>query len=301
MNVHDYEYIVEIALYGSIHRAADRIGVTAGALSKALSRIEKELDLRLFERNGNRISLTNAGKRYVEVGRQITLLDRELMRDMESIHTSGDVVIRVGIPRAMTSFVLEKVFPRFLEENPEKKLFLERGGSEDMIKMLEDGKLDIALAFSEEFKVKLDYRHLAAIPAVLAVPMGSDLIQKSVIEKGSPFRVIESDDWLDEPFIRTTSISIQSQLANIYFTKKNRAPPTRLCVGDSVTALTAVENGLGNAIVLASPGQEGFVNYLKVKDMELTMDFYSVTKKHEYLSTGMQSFLDIAEKAYHAH
>lgn len=78
MDVRDYEYIVAIAEQGSITRAAAQLFITQSALTKFLQRTERELGIALFQRNGNQFLLTEAGRQYVETGRAIMYLDRQL-------------------------------------------------------------------------------------------------------------------------------------------------------------------------------------------------------------------------------
>ena len=48
MNIKDYEYIYEIARQGSISKAAEKLYITQGALTKYLQRLENELSTPLF-------------------------------------------------------------------------------------------------------------------------------------------------------------------------------------------------------------------------------------------------------------
>ena len=282
MNVRDYEYIIEISLCGGLTKAAENLGITPGALSKYLARIEDELQLKLFTREGNSLSLTSFGKRYIEIGREILALDKLLMNDVKNVREGGKTSLRIGIPRGMTDFVMQSVFPVFLKKYPRESLFLERGGSHDMSELVISGKLDAAMVFAEEQDPALKYRKLCAMEAVLAVPMDSPLISRTQKVPGSRYRLLKTEDWLEEPYIETTHVSIQGIMADRYFERIGRQPQTRLCVGDSVTALAAVENGLGNCIVLASPAQERMVQFLKVEGMDLSLDFYAVTRKKDY-------------------
>jgi len=55
-----------IARCGSVAGAADELGVSAGAVSQQLRKIERELNLRLFERDGRALTLTSWGRLYYE-------------------------------------------------------------------------------------------------------------------------------------------------------------------------------------------------------------------------------------------
>ena len=55
-------YFREVAAVENITKAAKKLYVSQPALSTAIARLEKELDFLLFERKGNRIELTEAGR-----------------------------------------------------------------------------------------------------------------------------------------------------------------------------------------------------------------------------------------------
>lgn len=63
MNDREVREFLTIAKYMSITDAARELYVTQPTLSRSLSKLETELGVRLFERNGNRLALTRAGRR----------------------------------------------------------------------------------------------------------------------------------------------------------------------------------------------------------------------------------------------
>ena len=96
MNIRDYEYIVTIADHGSITQTADQLFITQPALTKFLQRIEKALGLELFIRKGKQFILTEAGRKYVEVGHIILNLDRQLTAQLSQVAKSHNSRIRLG-------------------------------------------------------------------------------------------------------------------------------------------------------------------------------------------------------------
>jgi len=53
-----------IARCGSVAAAAEELGVSAGAISQQLRRIEADLNVRLFHREGRTLKLTSWGRTY---------------------------------------------------------------------------------------------------------------------------------------------------------------------------------------------------------------------------------------------
>lgn len=192
---------MEIASQGNISRAADRLSITPGALYKYLSRIEQELNIQLFLRLGNQFSLTKAGQRYVELGRMIIDLDGQLERDITGMIENGDAALHLGVPRGMNSFIMERVLPAFYDSGCSDQISVERGGSRDLITMLEEGKLDLCIAYASERRLHLVYEKLACVQPVLDVPTDSSLVKKAVRKEGLTYPVLEDEEWLEQPYL----------------------------------------------------------------------------------------------------
>ena len=62
---------VATADHGSFSRAAEQLGKTPSALTKAVSHLEDDLGVLLFERSTRRTVLTEAGRVYLETARQV--------------------------------------------------------------------------------------------------------------------------------------------------------------------------------------------------------------------------------------
>ena len=65
------EYFVAVAAELNFSRAAERIHVVQSALSAALGRLEKELDIELFDRSKRQIALTPAGEVFLQHAREV--------------------------------------------------------------------------------------------------------------------------------------------------------------------------------------------------------------------------------------
>ena len=124
MNVRDYEYIIAIAEQGSITRAATQLFITQPALTKFLKRTEDSLGLKLFNRNGNQFLLTEAGRRYVETGRIIVQMDRQLTAQLTQELTVQGTRIRLGIPMGRDQDMIERILPQFYDRYPDTRLCL---------------------------------------------------------------------------------------------------------------------------------------------------------------------------------
>lgn len=90
---------VEIAASGSMTAAADRLDLTAAAVSKSLAKLEQQLGVRLLNRSTRRLSLTQEGEGFLDDARQaLRLLDDAVAGVSQAASTPvGRVRISVGM------------------------------------------------------------------------------------------------------------------------------------------------------------------------------------------------------------
>lgn len=142
MDVTQLMYFRTVAETGSFTRAAESLHMTQSALSKSIARLEDEVGLRFFEREGNRISLNRFGQRF--------LLDTEpilrqfgdcvrAVREMAGLE-QGDV--RIAISK--DSFI-DHIIRQFLLDYPDVSFHSYLLSPEQAIDALEKGTVDLAV------------------------------------------------------------------------------------------------------------------------------------------------------------
>ena len=72
MQIQQLTYFVAIAEQGSINKAAEKLFVTQPNLSKAISNLENELKVRIFNRTNKGVVLTDEGKKLYQYARTIS-------------------------------------------------------------------------------------------------------------------------------------------------------------------------------------------------------------------------------------
>lgn len=78
MNDKEFKYMLTIAETGSIRKAAAVLGKNASSLSRAVRRIEDELDIVLFKRTPMGLSPTPEGEVYLKAAKEITAMYESL-------------------------------------------------------------------------------------------------------------------------------------------------------------------------------------------------------------------------------
>jgi len=115
----DMELFVLAADAASFTVAAERVGMTPGAVSRSIARLEKRLGVRMFMRTTRQIRLTDAGRLYLAQCRlmltQLGEVERQLSR--QQVQPAG--VVRVSLATGYGRHRVLPLLPRFRQRHPE--------------------------------------------------------------------------------------------------------------------------------------------------------------------------------------
>jgi len=156
--------VVEVLDKGSFTGAADALGLTPSAVSKAVTRLEARLGVRLLERTTRRVAVTPEGATYAESARRILAeIDQAETAIMEGRgQPSGR--LRVNSGTAFLVHQLAGVLPDFLERYPDIRLDLTV--SDKIVDLIAEG-MDIAIRTGAVGDDRLAARRFAEIRRVI--------------------------------------------------------------------------------------------------------------------------------------
>ncbi len=117
MEIFELRYFLGVAQVENIHRASERLSVSPGSLSKAISRLEGELQVKLFTREGRNIRITDHGRQFQRRAAEIVQLEEtarlELSGKLGSIHiVLAGAEILLSEMGMQISADLQKKFPK---------------------------------------------------------------------------------------------------------------------------------------------------------------------------------------------
>src|SRR6218665_906151 len=107
-----------VARHRSFRRAGEERGVTASAISHAVSNLEARLGIRLLNRTTRSVSLTDAGAMLLA---RLSPALGDIGLAMDGLNQFRDTpfgTVRINAPSSIASFVLGPVLGRLVEANP---------------------------------------------------------------------------------------------------------------------------------------------------------------------------------------
>jgi len=285
MDLLQLRYFQAVARHQHVSHAAEELHVAQPSLSRAIARLEADLGIPLFDRQGRRVRLNRFGALLLRrVDRALAELDdaRRELADAAGLE-HGSVAVA-----AETLLTLTDLITRFLAQHPGVSFRLYQSSAETMIHQLHSGEVDLCLASQPLNDPALATIELATETVLLAVPPAHPLAHHKRVDlaalAGQPFITTRPGHWL-----RT--------LADQLFTDAGTRP-TIACEGDEPTAIRPlISAGLGIGLLPKSSRQattHPAVAWLQLNTPDATRTLRLAWRQDAYLSTAAQRFRDLA-------
>lgn len=178
MELSQLHYFVTVAQLEHLTRAAEHLNISQPALSKAISRLEEELGMPLFDRSVNRIVLNRNGwnyLRYVEAALDSLQAGQKAL-EAQSDSRSGNISIYTTC-----GGLLQPAIAAFLSTHRKLHYRQVSYASEHIAARLEQGKSDFALCVNQPLSGQFLWRPLTADELFVLVPPDSALAGRETI------------------------------------------------------------------------------------------------------------------------
>lgn len=145
MNFQQLEYIIAVHQLKSFTRAAEYCNITQATLSAMIKKLEEELDIAIFDRKASPITTTDSGKELIEEAKKV-LYHANALKDLsKSIKNKVEGKVKIGIIPTVACALLPKILRVLLSKYPHLALEIVEITSQNMVKQLRDGNLDMGI------------------------------------------------------------------------------------------------------------------------------------------------------------
>ena len=182
----DKEYIYAVYQEKSFSKAARKLYVSQPWLSATIKKAEEELGLPLFDRSTNPISLTEAGRYYIEKLEQISAIEAEMNEHLKLLRDVGRTELHIGSSMFFCTYVLPDLMADFRLQYPQVTLTFTEGGDKTLLEKLLSGHLDFLLEAERPTDSRVRSIPWASEEIVLAVPASSP-VNKELNQYGYSF------------------------------------------------------------------------------------------------------------------
>ena len=288
MNLIHLRYFAELAHTGHYTRAAERLCITQPSLSHAISQLEEELGVALFEKSGRNTRLTCFGQQFLSCAESaLQTLDEGVEALRQGARGAG--LIRLGILRPLGIRFIPELVSSYLKARPELELkfTFDSGVTGQLLEGLEKNHYD--LVFCSKPEREQDFRIAAAARQrlKLIVPADHPLAGR---------KAVRLKETLDYPYVYFSAISWLRPLLYHIFSKSGAVPSIAYEVQEDEVAAGLAAQGFGIAIV---PEME-LLEHLKIWAMDIDepgieRNIYMVARGQGYMTPAVSQFWNYVE------
>ena len=181
MTLTELRYIVAVARERHFGRAAEACFVSQPTLSVAIKKLEAELDVKLFERGSNEVSVTPLGE---EIVRQAQTVIEQAAGIKEIARRGKDPVsgpLRLGVIYTIGPYLLPDLVRQAIDRMPRMPLMLQENFTVKLLEMLRTGEIDAAIIAEPFPDAGLAVAPLYDEPFMVAVPKKHPLARRKRI------------------------------------------------------------------------------------------------------------------------
>lgn len=167
----------------SFTKAASNLFITQPAVSKHIQELEEEYKVKLFDRNGSKISLTQAGKVLLEHAKSIFEIYREIDFDMSTLIHQQRGILRLGASTTISQYIIPPLLARFHQKMADVKVNLRNGNTEQIENALLNKEIEIGIVEGQSKNQLIKYIPFLKDELVLVYNSKNPLVNKKEISK----------------------------------------------------------------------------------------------------------------------
>ncbi len=158
MNLHLLRIYVAVVEAGSFSRAAEALGISQPAASKAVRELESQLDNVLLDRQGRGFRPSEAGQALYGYGRSIFALEREADEAVRAYAGLARGRLVIGASTTIASYWLPPYLVAFGDRHPGVSLQVRAANTQQVVELLLDCAVDVALVEGEPGEAPVECR-----------------------------------------------------------------------------------------------------------------------------------------------
>jgi len=145
MELRDIQSFINVADYKSFTKAAERSYLSQPSLSKAVRKLEKTLQIELFDRSTRHLRLTDAGKIVYKQSQQALASLNDIPMLLDELRDIATGEIKIGIPPLIGTLFFPEIAGVFNKQYPNVRLTLIEQGAKVIEQLVEEGQIDVGL------------------------------------------------------------------------------------------------------------------------------------------------------------
>lgn len=299
MNNHP-EYFIMIVQTKSLSAAAARLYVSQPYLSQYLIRLEKEFNVKLFDRT-TPLRLTKAGEIYYNYLQDLRNLRENFFSDLHDLNSQSAHIMNLGVSPWRGSTLLPDILPDFFNKYPNIQVILHEHPANELSGLVKEGRVDLAVMNSNMKSIQKNTDNMISEviyhEKILLVANKNNKKTAELshaIQEGNKnlLKIIE-----DERFILLNRGLIVSEQVHRYLARQGIHPQCKIMTTNNTTAINLVGKNIGFAFLIETGAKHATKDpnllFFDLGAPELSLPLIALYRFATKLSGAAKYFIEI--------
>lgn len=287
MTIRDLEIFIEVVKTKNMSNAAKNLEISQPTVSHAISQIENEYGVKLFDRISKKLYITDVGLRLYDFAINILEQFEDTIIFLQGSSKSHN--INLGVSSNFSSDFLLKIIDEYEKINTSASIRVYVDSREEILKKLNSGVISLAI-LEDGTGIEKDNS--------VAFFQDELLIISSEEEEFKGKTMLDSSDLSEKKFVLGDLDEYSKKLFLNYLRDKNIPIDLKFMCQNKDMVLNIVKNS--DAISLGSnsffKGED--IDMYKVKDLEIKRTFYIVYNKDQFLKNDLKNFIRFIDERF---
>lgn len=286
MDLRSLNTFIQVAELNSFSRAGEKLGYSQPTVSVQIKQLEQELGIRLFDRIGHTVRLTDRGREVLLHAQRICRMCQEMSqgREQEENIQGG---IRLAMADSLCAPLLSKGFFRFRERHPNLSLSVTTAGTGELFRLLDHNEVDMVCTLDSHI---YDVNYIIASEEKIGVHFVVSA-EDPLSEKG----VLTKEDLLSQRFLLTEKGMSYRRLLDEWMARDSMEIQPILEIGSADLICRLVEHGAGMSFlpdfVTETAVRRGTVVRLRLEGFETDLWKQLLYHRDKWVSPAMQAVI----------
>lgn len=289
MSIYQLQVFKTVAEKKSFSAAAQALFISQPAVSMHIKSLEEHFGTRLFDRNTQQVSITEAGSILYQYANKILSLQDEAEKDISRLTGCIQGQLSVGASFTLGEYIIPKILGSFKRQHPQIRALLQVTNTEQIVNLVLKQELDLGLVENRVDNPVLHVKPFLQDELIVALPGEHSLATQKFIpldefvalplvlrEEGSGTRKI-TEERLAGAGINLLALNVVMEL------------------GSTEAVKGAVEAGFGVTVISKWAVQKeyklGSLMPVRIKDVDLKREFYLVCNKNKFQTSVVEEYI----------
>ncbi len=300
--VNNADYFMAIARERSISRAAEQLFLSQSYLSQYLSRMERELDVKLFDRSKIPLEITDAGRAYLHFLERYHQIEQQFKIDLDELDSKCEKTLRLGIGTLRGATLLPDILPTYMDRHPNIRFKISELPVNELYTAVDKQDVDFAIMNTTPSIPVNFFTETLLYERIFLTYNPNHPLAPQIIQAQENHSTLPWDLLRDEFFLLLPSTMPLGKMVNDYLAQNGISLTNTLVINNLYTALNMVNRNLGfcfwgETLTTGMP----YLDHLSLFDLkspDLIFPVSVVYKSSATLSLTARDFIELAKSHY---